>query len=190
MSQNEMIDFVLEDCEDKMKKTIDALKHSFTEIRTGKASPSMLNGVKVDYYGAPTPISQVGNITTPDARQIIIKPWDKSLIKEIVKAIATANLGLNPLAEADIVRIPVPALTEDLRRDLTKRAKKVAEENKVAIRNVRREAMETLKKSQKDGDISEDESKGATDDVQKLTDKYIALNDTLSKEKETDIMTI
>src|SRR5574344_307352 len=172
MSQNELIDFVEQDCEDKMTKAIEALRHSFTEIRTGKANPAMLNGVKVAYYGVPTPISQIGSITTPDPRQIVIKPWDKSLIKDVVKAIATSNIGLNPLAEADLVRIPVPALTEDLRKDLSKRANKFSEENKVSIRNIRRDGMEALKKLEKDGDISEDELKISSDEVQKITDKY------------------
>lgn len=177
-------------CEEKMLKTIEALKKDFTNIRTGKANPNILNNVKVSYYGVPTPISQVGAVSVPDPQSIVVKPWDKTILKEIEKAIQTAGLGLNPQNDGELVRIPIPPLNEQTRKELAKQAKKVAEENKVAIRNVRRDAMESLKKLEKDGQISEDELKRYNDQVQKLTDKYIENIDKLAKEKEQDIMSI
>lgn len=184
------IEMLLLDAEEKMDKTIAALQRDFSKIRTGKANPSILNDVKVDYYGVPTPVTQVGSVSAPDAQSIVVKPWDASILKEIEKAIQTSGLGLNPMNDGKIIRIPIPPLTEATRKDLAKNAKKVSEDNKVAIRNVRREAMEELKKLEKDGEISEDELKRYSDDVQKLTDEYIAKNEKLAREKETDIMSI
>ena len=184
------IEMLLLDAEEKMEKTIAALQRDFSKIRTGKANPSILNDVKVDYYGVPTPVTQVGSVSAPDAQSIVVKPWDASILKEIEKAIQTSGLGLNPMNDGKIIRIPIPPLTEATRKDLAKNAKKVSEDNKVAIRNVRREAMEELKKLEKDGEISEDELKRYSDDVQKLTDEYIAKNEKLAREKETDIMSI
>ncbi len=184
------IEMLLLDAEEKMDKSIAALQRDFSKIRTGKANPSILNDVKVDYYGVPTPVTQVGSVSAPDAQSIVVKPWDASILKEIEKAIQTSGLGLNPMNDGKIIRIPIPPLTEATRKDLAKNAKKVSEDNKVAIRNVRREAMEELKKLEKDGEISEDELKRYSDDVQKLTDEYIAKNEKLAREKETDIMSI
>ena len=185
-----MPETILLQAEEKMEKTIEALKRSFQNIRTGKANPSILNNVLVSYYGVMTPISQVGSVTAPDPHQIVVKPWDKSIIKEIAKAIQAAGLGLNPLCDADLVRIPIAQLTEDVRKDLVKQAKKTAEENIVAIRNIRRDAMEQLKKLEKDSLISEDALKDYSDQCQKTTDKYISKIDDLSKQKEQDIMSI
>lgn len=181
---------VIAQCEEKMLKTIESLKKDFSNIRTGKANPAILNSVMVSYYGVPTPVSQVGSVSVPDPQSIVVKPWDKSILKDIEKAIQQANLGLNPSNDGEIVRIPIPPLNEQTRKDLAKQAKKVAEDNKVAIRNVRRDGMEQLKKLEKDGLITEDELKRYNDQVQKLTDKYIANIDTLAKEKEQDIMSI
>ena len=187
---SELTDMILLNAEDKMDKAIEALGRDFSKIRTGKANPAILNDVKVDYYGVPTPINQVGSVSSPDAQSIVVKPWDASVLKDIEKAIQTSGLGLNPLNDGKIIRIPIPPLTEDTRKDLAKQAKKVSEDNKVAIRNVRREAMDELKKLEKDGEISEDELKIASDEVQKLTDSYIEKNENLEKVKEQDIMSI
>ncbi len=185
-----MPDTILINAEEKMLKSIESLKREFINIRTGKANPAVLNNVMVDYYGQATPIPHVGSVSAPDPQCLVIKPWDKSLIKEIVKAIQSTDLGLNPQAEADIVRIPIAPLTEDVRRDLCKHAKKVAEDNKVAIRNIRRDANDALKKLENDSLISEDELKIYNDEVQSLTDKYIDEIDNLTKAKEQDIMNI
>lgn len=187
---NELVEMVLLNAEEKMDKALEALAREFSKIRTGKANPAILNDIKVDYYGVPTPVNQVGSVSAPDAQSIVVKPWDASVLKEIEKAIQTSGLGLNPLNDGKIIRIPIPPLTEATRRDLAKNAKKVSEDNKVAIRNVRRDAMDELKKLEKDGEISEDELKIASDEVQKLTDEYIAKNEKLEKEKEQDIMSI
>ena len=181
---------VIAQCEEKMLKTIESLKKDFTNIRTGKANPAILNSVMVSYYGVPTPVSQVGSVSVPDPQSIVVKPWDKSILKDIERAIQAAGLGLNPQNDGEIVRIPIPPLNEQTRKDLAKQAKKVAEENKVAIRNVRRDAIESLKKLEKDSLITEDELKRYSEQVQKLTDKYILNIDTLTKEKEQDIMSI
>lgn len=181
---------VINQCEQKMLKTIESLKKDFTTIRTGKANPSILNGVTVEYYGSPMPINQIASVSAPEAQLIVIKPYDKSILKGIEKAIQTAGLGFNPQNDGDVVRIPIPALTEQTRKELVKDAKKLAEDNKVAVRNIRRDAMDQLKKLEKDSVISEDELKRRSDEVQKMTDKYIENIDKLAKEKEQDIMSI
>ena len=185
-----MTNEIIEQCGQKMEKSIESLKKDFTGIRTGKANPSILNGVTVEYYGSQMPINQIANVSAPDPQSIVIKPYDKSILKDIEKAVQVANLGFNPQNDGDLVRILVPKLTEQTRKELVKDAKKLAEDNKVAVRNVRREAMDQLKKLQKDSAISEDELKRYSDDVQKVTDKYIETIDKVSKEKEQDIMSI
>ena len=180
---------IIKQCEDKMMKTVESLKKEFTKIRTGKANPSVLNGIMVEYYGSPMPINQIASVSAPEPQMIVIKPYDKSILKDIEKAVQVANLGFNPQNDGDLVRILVPKLTEQTRKELVKDAKKLAEDNKVAVRNVRREAMDQLK-LQKDSAISEDELKRYSDDVQKVTDKYIETIDKVSKEKEQDIMSI
>jgi len=165
------------------------LEREFQKIRAGKASPSMLNGVRVDYYGVSTPIEQTANINTPDPRQIIVQPFDKSIIHEIEKAIQNANLGFNPQNEGEIIRINVPPLTEERRIELVKKAKSVTEESKVGVRNTRRSANEEAKKLEKDG-MPEDDTKHLMDEIQKLTDKYIEKIDELLELKEKDIMTV
>ncbi len=181
---------IINQCEQRMLKTIEALKKDFASIRTGKANPAVLNGVTVEYYGSPMPINQIASVSAPEPQMIVIKPYDKSILKAIEKAIQTADLGFNPQNDGELVRIPVPALTEQTRKDLVKQAKKIAEENKVAIRNIRRDAMDALKKLEKDSVISEDELKRRSDEVQKVTDKQIESIDKLAAEKEKDIMSI
>ena len=179
---------IIKQGEEKMLKTIESLQKEFAMIRTGKANPSILNNVQVEYWGMMTPLIQVGTISVPDAQTIMIKPYDKSVLKNLEKAILTADLGFNPINDGEVIRIPVPPLTEEVRKNLTKDVKKIAENNKIAIRNIRRDILEPLKKLEKDSLISEDELKRYSDEVQKLTDKYIANIDNLAKEKEQALM--
>ncbi len=181
---------IINQCEEKMNKTIEAVKKDFATIRTGKANPSVLNGVMVEYYGAPMPINQIASISAPEPQLIVIKPYDKSILKGIEKAVLVADLGFNPQNDGDIIRITVPTLTEQTRKELVKQAKKLAEDNKVAIRNIRRDVIEQLKKLEKDSVISEDDLKRRSDEVQKVTDKHIETIDKLLKDKEQDIMSI
>ena len=176
--------------EEKMKKSLESLNKEFSAVRTGKANPAILNGIQVDYWGVATPLYQVASISAPDSQTITVKPYDKSLVKTIEKAILTADLGLNPGNDGDIVRIPIPPLNEATRKDLVKTVKKLAEDNKVAIRNIRRDVIDGLKKLEKDSLISEDSLRQYSDETQKLTDKYIAEIDKLAKEKEQSIMSI
>jgi ribosome recycling factor len=165
------------------------LEKEFQKIRAGKASPQMLEGVRIDYYGVMTPIEQTASISTPDARQIIVQPWDKSVIGIIEKAIQAANLGFNPRNEGEILRIIVPALTEERRKELFKKAKTEAENARISIRNIRRSANETAKKLEKEG-VPEDEADKLEEDIQKLTDDYISKVDKILETKEKDIMTV
>lgn len=181
---------IISQCESKMQKAIEFLRKDFTTIRTGKANPSILNGVMVEYYGVATPINQIASVSAPEPQAIVIKPYDKSILKGIEKAVLTADLGFNPLNNGEIIRIPIPSLTEQTRKDLVKQAKKVSEEHKVVVRNIRREAIDGLKKLEKDSLISEDELKRYSDKVQKLTDEYVAKVDQETKVKEQDIMSI
>ena len=174
----------------QMDKTIEALKFEFSTIRAGRANAQMLDKIRVDYYGTPTPINQVGSISVPEPRTLMINPWDKSAMKEIEKAIRNSDLGLNPTNDGDVIRISVPALTEERRKELCKQAKKASEEFKVRIRNERRDANDRLKRLEKEGEITEDDLKKAQNDVQKLTDKYTKDIDTLLATKEQDIMAV
>ncbi|HPN90263.1 MAG TPA: ribosome recycling factor [Bacilli bacterium] len=157
-------------------------------MRTGKANPAILNVISIDYYGAPMPLNQIASISVPEPQMLMVKPYDKSILKQIEKAIQIADLGFNPINDGEVIRIPVPPLTEQIRKDLVKQVKKMAEENKVAIRNIRRDILDELKKMEKDALISEDVLKKSTEEVQKLTDKYIGQIDQLAKEKEQIIM--
>jgi len=186
---HEDIEFCLEEAKEGMQNTILHLEKEFQKIRAGKASSQMLDGVKIDYYGAMTPIDQTANISTPDARQIIVQPWDKSVLGLIEKAILAANLGFNPKNEGEILRIVVPALTEERRKELVKRAKTEAENAKIGIRNIRRNANETAKKLKKEG-VPEDEADKLETDIQKITDDYSAKVDKILEIKEKDIMTV
>jgi len=176
------------DIEERMNKTIDSLKDSFNTIRTGRANAAIFDKVRVDYYGTKSPLNQVATIAIPEARSVIITPFDKSLISEIEKAIQMADLGLNPSNDGKVIRISIPALTADRRKELVKQAKTVAENSRTAIRNIRRDGNDDLKKQQKDGSLTEDGLKTETDKLQKLTDKYIDEINKIYDAKEKDIM--
>jgi ribosome recycling factor len=186
---SEETEFCLEEAREGMHNSILHLEKEFQKLRAGKASPQMLEGVRIDYYGVMTPIEQTSNISTPDARQIIVQPWDKSVIGLIEKAIMAANLGFNPKNEGEILRILVPPLTEERRRDLVKRAKAEAENARISVRNIRRSANDTAKQLKKDG-TPEDEVDKLELDIQKLTDEYISKIDTILETKEKDVMTV
>ena len=176
--------------EDKMEKSLDNLKEAYTTIRAGRANPHILDKVKVDYYGTPTPLQQVGNISVPEARMICIQPWDASLLKDIERAINASDLGLTPTNDGKLIRLVFPELTEDRRKELVKDVKKKGENAKVAIRNIRRDAIEAVKKKGKEDGISEDEIKGYQDDVQKSTDAYVKKIDDAIDAKSQEIMTV
>lgn len=185
----EEIDFILDSTKESMEGSIAHLEKEFLNIRAGKASPAMLGGVKVDYYGSATPLSQVANINVPDARTITVQPWEKSMLQPIEKAITISNLGFNPMNNGENIIISVPALTEERRRDLVKQAKSEAEDAKIGVRNARKDANNDIKKLEKDG-VSEDACKSAEEDVQKLTDSYIKKIDELLAHKEAEIMKV
>lgn len=180
---------LLEMTKDSMQHAVGHLEHELQKIRAGKASPQMLDGIKIDYYGTPTSIDKVANISTPDARQIAIQPWEKSQISPIEKAIMAANLGFNPQNNGEVIRIAIPPLTEERRKGLVKQAKQEAEDAKIAIRNIRRNAMEDTKQMKKDG-TSEDEIKQLEDEIQKATNTFIDKVDAILVIKEKDIMTV
>ena len=179
-----------ENIKERMEKTISVYEESLAEIRAGRANPAILNKVKVNYYGVPTPISQVAGISVPEARLIVIQPWDMSILKEIERAIIAADIGINPNNDGKVIRLAFPELTEERRKELVKDIKKIAEETKVAIRSVRRDGIEMAKAEQKDGNITEDDLKKTEDDIQKLTDKYVNKIDEILENKEKDIMTV
>lgn len=176
--------------EEKMQKSYENLTEQFNGIRAGRANPHVLDKIKVDYYGTPTPLQQVGNISVPEARIILIQPWEKSLIKEIEKAINMSDIGINPTSDGSSVRLVFPELNEERRKELAKQIKKYGEEAKVAVRNIRRDANDTIKKLEKAGEMTEDDVKNADKDVQKLTDKVIADIDKAVEAKTKDIMTV
>ena len=176
--------------EDKMVKTIEALEEEYTTIRAGRANPHILDKIKVDYYGTPTSLQQVANISVPEARMLQIQPWESSLIKEIEKAILVSDLGLTPNNDGKVIRLVFPELTEDRRKELAKDVKKKGDNAKVAVRNVRRDANDAFKKQNKAGEISDDELKGTEDHIQKLTDKYTALIDKAVENKTKEILTV
>ncbi len=181
---------VLANAESKMKKSTEALSAEFASLRTGRASASLFDKIKVDYYGAETPLSQVASISVPEARLVVIQPWDKSVLPAIEKAIQKSELGLNPNNDGKLIRVAFPPLTEDRRKELAKSAKATAENSRVAVRNIRRDAMEELKKLQKNGEISEDQQKEGETKIQKLTDNAIAEIGKIAEAKEKEIMEI
>ena len=185
-----MVSDVLKDLQANLDKGIDALKKDLGKVRTGRANVAVLDGLRVDYYGTPTPLNQVSSVSAPDPRLITIKPWEKSLIPEIEKVIRSSSLGLNPSSDGEIVRLPMPPLTEERRRDLVKMVKKMAEESQVALRNARRDAHEMLKEFLKDKDITEDEEKSGLKKVQEATDGAVTKVDDLVAKKEKEIMEI
>lgn len=180
----------LQELEERMQKTIDVFQGNLAEIRAGRANPAILNKVTVEYYGVPTPISQVAGISVPEARMIVIQPWDASVLKDIEKAILASDIGINPNNDGKVIRLNFPELTEERRKDLVKDIRKIAEEARVGIRSIRRDGMDALKNELKNSEISEDEKTGLEDKVQKLTDKYVAEIDKLLEAKEKDIMNI
>lgn len=179
---------IYRETEEKMGKTVDNFKAELSKIRTGKASPALLDGIMVDYYSVKTPINQVATVSTPEPRMIVVQPWDKTIISAIEKEIQKANIGLTPNSDGNIIRLAVPPLTEERRKEIVKSIKKIAEDNKVAVRNVRRDSIETLKTAKKDGEIPEDEEIRLEKDIQKLTDKYIEQIDELMQKKEKEIL--
>lgn len=183
-----MIDEIIQDAQTRMKKSVDALHNELAKIRTGRAHPSLLDHVKVDYYGAETPLNQVANIIIEDSRTLAVTPWEKPMVKAIEKAIMSADLGLNPVTAGTVIRVPMPALTEERRRDLVKVVKQEGEHSRVAIRNIRRDANSDFKDLLKEKEVSEDEERKAVEKIQKLTDKCVALVDEALTVKEKGMM--
>ena len=181
---------VKKNAETKMSKSVDSLKTDLAKVRTGRANPGILDHVQVEYYGNPTPINQVANISLIDGRTISVQPWEKKMVNAVEKAIRDSDLGLNPSSVGDIIRVPMPPLTEERRKEMVKLVKTEGEDAKVAVRNIRRDANEYLKKMVKDKACSEDDERRAQDDIQKLTDKYVKQIDGLQAEKEKEVMTV
>ncbi|MCI8640905.1 MAG: ribosome recycling factor [Clostridia bacterium] len=175
---------------EKMDKSINVYNEKLSEVRAGRANPAILNKVKIDYYGTPTPISQVAGVSVPEARLIVIQPWDVSVLKEIEKAILASDIGINPNNDGKVIRLAFPELTEERRKDLVKDIKKMAEEAKIVIRTIRRDGIEEAKKEQKDGNITEDELKQAENEIQKLTDKSVEEIDKILSNKEKEVMSV
>ncbi len=185
-----MLDKIIHETEDKMKKAIEFTRQELSKLRTGKASIALLDDIRIDYYGQKLPIAQTASVSTPDAHLITVQPWDKSIIHEIEKAILAANVGMTPANDGTVIRLPVPPLTEERRKELVKVAKKFAEDGRITIRNIRRDSNEHLKKAEKDEHVSEDERKRGEAEVQKLTDKYIKQLDDILSGKEKEIMEV
>jgi len=185
-----MINEIKQDASDRMGKSINALKTELSKIRTGRAHTSLLDHISVDYYGSLTPLSQVANISVQDARTLSISPWEKTMVKPIEKAIMASDLGLNPATTGTLIRVPMPPLTEERRKDLVKVVRREAESGRVAIRNIRRDAISDLKGLQKEKEISEDDQRRGEDDIQKLTDKFVHDVEAILKEKETELMEV
>jgi len=185
-----VIDEIREDADARMGKSIESLQQAFARIRTGRASPSLLDDIKVDYYGSQTPLNQVANINVEDGRSLLISPWEKKMVPVIEKAILKSDLGLTPNTTADVIRLPMPPLTEESRKGLTKHARSEAENARIAIRNIRRDANSTVKELLKEKEITEDEERAAEDAIQKLTDRFVARVDEILGEKEADLMEI
>ena len=183
-----MLENVYKDFRAKMAKSVEVLESEFARIRTARANPAILDGIRVEYYGNPTPLKQVASISVPEPRQLVIQPWDQNLLPEVEKAIQRSELGLNPKVEANLVRIMIPSLTEDRRRELVRLCNKLTEDARIAVRNLRREANDAVKKLEKGKDISEDDAKTGNKKVQELTDEHIARLDELFKLKETEIL--
>ena len=180
----------LDKFEEKMMKTVSVYEENLAEIRAGRANPAILNKITIDYYGTPTPINQVAGISVPEARLIVIQPWDGSILKEIEKEILKSDIGINPNNDGKVIRLAFPELNEERRKEIVKDIRKMAEEAKVAIRSIRRDAIDEAKTMQKNAEISEDELKGAEDNIQKLTDKYVEQIDNVLEKKEKEVMSI
>ena len=180
----------LENIDEKMDKVIERLEVNFSEIRAGRANPAILNKVQIEYYGAMSPLSQIASISVPEARLIVIQPWDKSLLSQIVRAIEMSDIGINPMNDGQVIRLSFPELTEERRKDLVKDVRKLSEESKVAIRNIRRDEMDLVKTQLKNSEISEDEAKADENKIQKKTDDYVAKIEEITAKKEKEIMTV
>ncbi len=185
-----MLDDVLKDAERRMKKTVEHVRDDFTSVRTGRASASILNRVMVDYYGSPTPLNQIASIAVPEPTLLVVSPYDKSAVADVEKAIQQSDLGLNPINDGNVIRLPIPKLTEERRKDLTRLVRSKAEDGRVAIRNVRRDAIEELRAFEKDGDITKDDLHRGQEEVQKLTDRFITETDEMLKVKEKELMEV
>ena len=185
-----MINDILKDAEDRMQKSIESMRTDMAKIRTGRASPALIDHLMVDYYGTPTPINQVANVNVQDARTLAVQPWEKNMVPVVERAIMEANLGFNPVTAGDLIRIPMPPLTEERRKEMVKVAASEGESGKVAVRNIRRDANNDFKSLLKDKEIGEDDAKSAEDRVQKLTDQYVAQIDEVVKDKEADILKV
>lgn len=184
------MDKVFEFCKSKMGKTLDALERDFAAIRAGRANPKVLDKVSVDYYGTATPIAQLASISVPDARTLVVAPWDKSVLKDVEKAIQASDVGINPQNDGSVLRLNFPPLTEDRRKEIAKDIQKMAEQSKVALRNIRREGMDKLKAMEKGGDITEDDLKDGEKKIQKITDGFVKDIDTAADKKEKEILTV
>jgi ribosome recycling factor len=185
-----MLKEIYKDAETRMQKAVEAVNRELAGVRTGKATPKMLDGVKVEYYGTPTPLIQLASISTPDPKTLIIQPWEQTVIPEILKALQKADLGLNPLAEGNLVRLPVPPLNEERRQEMVRLVKKLGEDGKVAIRNIRRDCNDSMKKAEKDSTITEDELKSGQKHIQELTDKFIEQIGEVVDNKEKELLEI
>jgi len=181
---------MFKDLEAKMSKTIEALRHELATIRTGRANAALLDQVRVPYYGSDVPVSQVGSISVPEPRMLLISPWEKSVLEDLEKAIMSSDIGVTPSSDGEVIRIILPELTEDRRKEFVKQAKGMSEKSKVSIRNLRRDANDEVKKQIKDDALPEDEAKRLQDDIQKITDKFIAEVDAVIEKKEQDILTV
>ncbi len=179
-----------DDIINKMDKTVGVFENNLAEVRAGRANPAILNKIKIDYYGVPTPISQVAGISVPEARLIVIQPWDLGILKEIEKEILKSDIGINPNNDGKVIRLSFPELNEERRKEIVKNIKKMAEESKIAVRSIRRDGIEEFKKKQKDSEITEDELRMAEEEIQKITDKKIAEIDTLLENKEKEVMSV
>ena len=180
----------LKEFQRKMEKTLEVLASDFAAVRAGRANAQVLDRISVEYYGTPTPVGQVGTISSPDPRTLVIQPWDHSLLKAIEKAIQTSDLGINPQNDGRVIRLVFPQLTEERRKDLTRQVRKYSEDSKVAVRNIRRDAVDFVKKAQKKGEMTEDDEKKAEKDIQELTDKYVKKIDEMCAKKEKELMEI
>jgi len=185
-----MIKEIQKDADSRMSKAVEVVRHEFIRIRTGKATTSLLDGIKVDYYGNPTPLNQIATVSTPDIHTITVQVWDKTVVQNVEKAILNSNLGLNPITDGQLLRIPIPPLNEERRKELVKLIKKFSEDGKIAVRNIRRDAIEHLKKKEKSEHVSEDDRKHAEGEIQKFTDKHIKEIDNLFQQKEKEIMEV
>ena len=185
-----MLDDVLQDAKRRMKKTVEHVRDDFTAVRTGRANASLLNRVSVDYYGAPTPLNQIASIAVPEPTLLVVSPYDKSVIEDVEKAILQSELGLTPVNDGNVIRLPIPKLTEERRVELTRVVRAKAEEGRVAIRNIRRDAIDDLRSFEKDGEITKDDLHRGQEEVQKLTDRFIAETDDMLKVKEKELMEV